>query len=102
MNLKIKEYNLLLTILNNNQLSENKLFADSAKKLSEKLLKYSIPITDNETKEEYITVGFYAEEAKNMMIQFLNFYDNEMIDQDYYKLLLEMRYKYLESKNASL
>lgn len=100
LKLQVKEYNLLLTILERNQLLDNELIVEDAKKLYEKLLKYSIPITDDDSKTEYVHVGFYAEEAKNMVTQFLVFYDDEVVDRDYYTLLLEIRHKYLESKNA--
>lgn len=102
LKLSIKEYNLLLTILKSNELLDNESIVEDAKQLKEKLLKYSVPHTDNETNKEYINIGFYSKEATNMMTQFLVFNNDEIIDKDYYKVLLELRHNYLDSKKSNI
>ncbi len=102
LKLSVKEYNLLITILKSNELINNEVVVESAKKLEDKLLKYSVPHIDNNTNEEYINIGFYSKEATDMMTQFLIFNNKEIIDLDYYKVLLELRNNYLKSKKGNV
>ena len=91
----INQFNLLLLILRVNELGNDKTINENAVKLQNKLLKYSIPFKDDNN-EEKIEVGFYSSEVIELILQFLCFNKNEVIDTNYYDTLLEYRKSFIE------
>lgn len=67
-----------------------------AKKLKEKLLRYSIPIT-NEDGTTDIEIRFFPKEAGEIIILLLNEIDNIIPQNDYYNVLLDVREKIKQS-----
>lgn len=96
------QFNILLNILKVNELANIDRICDWSKKLQDKLLRYSVPHKEKDTDLEYINIGFYAQEAAEMMMQFLVFNSNEVSDKDYYNVLLGFREQYLKSKNSNV
>ena len=97
-----EKFNILLNILKVNELTNINEICEGSKKLQDKLLRYSVPKKEEDTGLEYINIGFYANEAKEIINQFLVFNSNEVSDKDYYSVLLGFREKYLNSRNTNV
>ena len=97
-----EKFNILLNILKVNELANINEICENSKKLQDKLLRYSVPHKEKDTNLEYINIGFYAQEAAEMLRQFLVFNSNEVSDKDYYNVLLGFREQYLKSKNSNV
>ena len=66
-------FDFLMETLEKNFINlENKEPESHAKKLMEKLMKYSRIITDEETKEQYIRILMYPDEASEMILQLIS------------------------------
>lgn len=96
------QFNIFLNVLKVNELTNIDGICDWSKKLQDKLLRYSVPNKEKDTNLEYINIGFYAQEAAEMLMQFLVFNSNEVSDKDYYSVLLGFREKYLNSRNTNV
>lgn len=84
-------FNILLDVLNYNEFN-SKIEATiiNAKKLKNKLLRYSIPRED-ENGNVYIDVRFYNNEISEVVFQFIEFNKGKDILVDYYSVLLKVR-----------
>ena len=96
-----KQLNTIISILKVNEMIEIKEISDWSKKLLDKLLKYSVPHKED-TGFEYINIGLYAKEAQEIIYQFLTFNSDEVVDKDYYEVLLRFREEYLNSKKSNV
>ena len=88
-------FNVLVDILNyHSQLDlENNSFVETARRLKEKILTYSVPRTDKETGETYVDVRFFPNEASGIIYQLLVTNKPKDNIEDYYSILLENRAK---------
>ena len=59
-------------------------------------------ICKEDTGIEYINIGLYAKEAQEIIYQFLTFNSDEVVDKDYYEVLLRFREEYLNSKKSNV
>lgn len=88
--LEINAFNELNSILDNIS-AENNSYSTNALKLSNKLLKYSVPIA-NDDGETTIDVRFFNNEARDIIVLLLNYAKNNLdIKKDFYNELLENR-----------
>ena len=87
-------FNQLVSILEHNINSkiEDNNFSKIAEKLKDKLLKYSVPRT-NENNEEYVDVRFFPSESSEIIWQLLVHIPKINIVNDYYLSLIENRKK---------
>ena len=97
-----EKFNILLNILKVYELANINEICENSKKLQVKLLRYSVPHKERDTNLESKNIGFNAQEASEMMMQFLVFNSNEVSDKDYYYVLLGFREQYLKSKNSNV
>lgn len=84
-------FNVLVDILNYNsqiELPESD-FADDAKRLKEKLLRYSVPKIEED--REYVDVRFFPREASDVIWQLLIMNRPKEDTEDYYSILLKNR-----------
>ena len=72
---------------------ENNNFVETARRLKEKILTYSVPRTDEETGETYVDVRFFPNEASGIIYQLLVTNRPKDDIEDYYSILLENRSK---------
>lgn len=88
-------FNVLVDILNyHSQLElDNNNFAETARRLKEKILTYSVPRTDEETGETHVDVRFFPNEASGIIYQLLVRNRPKDDIEDYYSILLENRSK---------
>jgi len=89
--LTTEQFNKLVGILYVNEMIEisTDSFSSNARKLKEKLLKYSIPFTDGD--ETGVQVGFFANEAQELIYQLLVRVTPFNNDIDFYSILLESK-----------
>lgn len=94
-------YNLLIETLQKNESIEIDSTGEKAIKLKEKLLKYSVPYTDEETNKNIVRLAFFPSEASNLIDQLLIFtavnVDLEL-NTDYYSVLKKVREKNKQDK----
>ncbi len=84
-------FNVLVDILNYNSQIElpESGFADDAKRLKEKLLRYSVPKIEED--REYVDVRFFPREASDIIWQLLIMNKPKEDTEDYYSILLKNR-----------
>ena len=85
-------FNILVGILDfNSQIKlDDESFSNTANKLKDKLLTYSVPrINDNG--EEYIDIRFFPNEASDMIWQLMIRNEPSNNDEDYYSILISNR-----------
>lgn len=89
--LTVEQFNKLVGILYVNEMVEvsTNSFSNNAKKLKEKLLKYSIPFTDGN--DNGVQVGFFVNEVQELVLQLLVRVTPFNNDIDFYSILLESR-----------
>lgn len=86
--LAVKEYNQFIEVLTINCESEIEEFKKRAEELKEKLLRYSIPL---EEENGVVEIRFFPNEAQLMMEQFIPLCTSIEAKSDYYALLLDIR-----------
>lgn len=91
------EYNLLVDILNLNSSSKIENIKGTAIKLKNKLLRYSIPRIEDDN--VLIDIGFFINEASEVIYQLISLQNNSKVEIDYYSVLLKVRESIQESKN---
>ena len=84
--LNVDEYNKLLEILENMIDSDNENYSNKSSKMKDKLLRYSVPITE-EDGTTIVDMRFYNNEIGNIPI-----------NTNYYEVLLSVREKIKKSK----
>lgn len=86
-------YNKLLGILDFNISlnEETENFSEIAKKLKDKLLRYSVPRTKENDNTEFVEIRFFPNEASNMLWQLLIRASSYIEEENYYEVLLKNR-----------
>ena len=99
--LNINEFNKLNEILENIINSDNELYSKKSSKLKEKLLRYSVPIK-NENEEIKVDIRLYNNEIVDLFyILFYGIEDMISVETNYFDVLLQVREKIKEEKMAS-
>ena len=96
--LKVDEFNKLVEVLNNMIDYENERIAQKSSKMKDKLLRYSVPITE-EDGTEMVDMRFYNNEITDLF--YVLFYGIEnmiSIETNYYDVLVRVREKIKEEK----
>ena len=96
--LKVDEFNKLVEVLNNMIDYENERIAQKSSKMKDKLLRYSVPITE-EDGTEMVDMRFYNNEITDLFyILFYGLEDIISIETNYYDVLVRVREKIKEEK----
>ena len=99
--LNINEFNKLNEILENIINSDNELYSKKSAKLKEKLLRYSVPIK-NENEEIKVDIRLYNNEIVDLFyILFYGIEDMISVETNYFDVLLQVREKIKEEKIAN-
>lgn len=99
--LNINEFNKLNEILENIINSDNELYSKKSSKLKEKLLRYSVPIK-NENEEIKVDIRLYNNEIVDLFyIIFYGIEDMISVETNYFDVLLQVREKIKEEKMAN-
>lgn len=99
--LNINEFNKLNEILENIINSDNELYSKKSSKLKEKLLRYSVPIK-NENEEIKVDIRLYNNEIVDLFyILFYGIEDMISVETNYFDVLLQVREKIKEEKMAN-
>lgn len=96
--LKVDEFNKLVEVLNNMIDYENERIAQKSSKMKDKLLRYSVPITE-EDGTEMVDMRFYNNEITDLFyILFYGIEDMISIETNYFDVLVRVREKIKEDK----
>ena len=96
--LKVDEFNKLVEVLNNMNDYENERIAQKSSKMKDKLLRYSVPITE-EDGTEMVDMRFYNNEITDLFyILFYGIEDMISIETNYFDVLVRVREKIKEEK----
>ena len=99
--LNINEFNKLNEILENIINSDNELYSKKSSKLKEKLLRYSVPIK-NENEDIKVDIRLYNNEIVDLFyILFYGIEDMISVETNYFDVLLQVREKIKEEKMAN-
>ena len=99
--LNVDEFNKLVEVLNNMVDYENERIAQKSSKMKDKLLRYSVPITE-EDGTEMVDMRFYNNEITDLF--YILFYGIEnmiSIETNYYDVLVRVREKIKENKTTN-
>ena len=99
--LNVDEFNKLVEVLNNMIDYENERIAQKSSKMKDKLLRYSVPITE-EDGTEMVDMRFYNNEITDLF--YILFYGIEnmiSIETNYYDVLVRVREKIKENKTTN-
>ena len=97
--LKVDEFNKLVEVLNNMNDYENERIAQKSSKMKDKLLRYSVPITE-EDGTEMVDMRFYNNEITDLFyILFYGIEDMISIETNYFDVLVRVREKIKEDKS---
>lgn len=99
--LNVDEFNKLVEVLNNMIDYENERIAQKSSKMKDKLLRYSVPITEEEG-TEMVDMRFYNNEITDLF--YVLFYGIEnmiSIETNYYDVLVRVREKIKENKTTN-
>lgn len=97
--LKVNEFNKLVEVLNNMIDYENERIAQKSSKMKDKLLRYSVPITE-EDGTEIVDMRFYNNEITDLFyILFYGIEDMISIETNYFDVLVRVREKIKEDKS---
>ena len=96
--LKVDEFNKLVEVLNNMIDYENERIAQKSSKMKDKLLRYSVPITE-EDGTEMVDMRFYNNKITDLFyILFYGIEDMISIETNYFDVLVRVREKIKEEK----
>lgn len=96
--LTVNNFNKLVEVLNNMIDYENERIAKKSSKMKDKLLRYSVPITE-EDGTEMVDMRFYNNEITDLFyILFYGLEDIISIETNYYDVLVRVREKIKEEK----
>ena len=95
--LNVDEYNKLLEILENMIDSDNENYSNKLSKMKDKLLRYSVPITE-EDGTTIVDMRFYNNEIVDLFMILFYEMGNIPINTNYYEVLLSVREKIKKSK----
>ena len=99
--LNVDEFNKLVEVLNNMIDYEDERIAQKSSKMKDKLLRYSVPITE-EDGIEMVDMRFYNNEITDLF--YVLFYGIEnmiSIETNYYDVLVRVREKIKENKTTN-
>ena len=99
--LNVDEFNKLVEVLNNMIDYENERIVQKSSKMKDKLLRYSVPITE-EDGTEMVDMRFYNNEITDLF--YVLFYGIEnmiSIETNYYDVLVRVREKIKENKTTN-
>lgn len=99
--LNVDEFNKLVEVLNNMIDYENERIAQKSSKMKDKLLRYSVPLTE-EDGTEMVDMRFYNNEITDLF--YVLFYGIEnmiSIETNYYDVLVRVREKIKENKTTN-
>ena len=96
-NIVLNEYNKLLEILENMIDSDNENYSNKSSKMKDKLLRYSVPITE-EDGTTIVDMRFYNNEIVDLFMILFYEIGNIPINTNYYEVLLSVREKIKKSK----
>lgn len=99
--LNVDEFNKLVEVLNNMIDYENERIAQKSSKMKDKLLRYSVPITE-EDGTEMVDMRFYNNEITDLF--YVLFYGIEnmiSIETNYFDVLVRVREKIKENKKTN-
>lgn len=99
--LNVDEFNKLVEVLNNMIDYEDERIAQKSSKMKDKLLRYSVPITE-EDGTEMVDMRFYNNEITDLF--YVLFYGIEnmiSIETNYYDVLVRVREKIKENKTTN-
>lgn len=94
----VDTFNSLIEFIVKKEQSSEEVIRNKATKLKEKLLRYSIPTT-NEENEDLIEMRFFPNESGNMIDILLYAVDGITPSEDYYNVLIETRNKIKNQRN---
>ncbi len=90
VDLSIEKFNYLIEMLMRYTTSDNEKIRETATKLKEKLLRYSIPrITEEQ--ETFVDVRFYPNEASEIIYMLLVNTEDIEVETNYYEVLVNAR-----------
>ena len=96
--LNVNEFNKLVEILNNMIDFEDEKISQKSSKIKDKLLRYSVPIKENDG-TEMVDMRFYNNEITDLFyILFYGVEDIITIETNYYDVLIRVREKLKEEK----
>lgn len=96
--LSIDEFNILVEMLNNMIGWKEESISKKSEKMKDKLLRYSVPITD-ENEETFIDIRCYQNEIVDLFyILFYGAGEGMTIETNYYDVLVRVREKIKEEK----
>lgn len=99
--LNVDEFNKLVEVLNNMIDYENERIAQKSSKMKDKLLRYSVPITE-EDGTEMVDMRFYNNEITDLFYALFYGIENMIsIETNYYDVLVRVREKIKENKTTN-
>lgn len=94
----INKFNLLVQTISNYMLIEDDKIKNTASKLKEKIMRYSVPY-ENEEQEKMIDIRFFISEIEDLTNIFLFGINSLKIESDYYNELIKNRKLVSNEKN---
>ncbi|MBP3920905.1 MAG: hypothetical protein IKR57_00475 [Bacilli bacterium] len=96
--LNVEEFNKLVDVLNTMSTCNEEKLEKKSIKLKDKLLRYSVPIT-NENEEQMVDIRFYNNEITDLFyILFFGIENMIDVETNYFEVLLKVREKIKEEK----
>lgn len=89
ISVNIPQFNNLLDILNSHETSVDNSISESAVRLKEKLLRYSIPFNESEVRK--VEIQFFVNEADEIIYHLLLNCNKKEVNTDYYSVLIKIR-----------
>ena len=98
--LDITQFNKLVEFVNNMIDEENEDISKKSSEMKDKLLRYSIPLNNDDTKEELVELRFFNNEITDLFhVLFYGIEDKIYIETNYYDILLRVREKLKQENN---
>lgn len=99
--LNVDEFNKLIEILSNMTNEEDENISDKSSKLKDKLLRYTVPITEDDG-NTVLDIRFYNNEITDLFyILFYRIKDMISVETDYFDVLIKVREKIKYQKMAN-
>lgn len=99
--LNVEDFNKLIETLENMIDCDNEYYSNKSSKIKDKLLRYSVPIND-ENEETKVDIRLYNNEIVDLFyILFYGIEDMISVETNYFDVLLQVREKIKEEKMAN-
>ena len=96
--LSIDEFNKVVEVLNIQSENKDENLANKSSKLKDKMLRYSVPIT-NENEDTVVDIRFYQNEILDIFyIIFDGIKEDISVETDYFNVLIKVREKIKQEK----